>query len=164
MAETNFTLHSTDTNNYKLQKTFSGVNPEATSAELVETAKGFNRLTDNTYVGTKRIDKLDCDTEDSGKDTPTLTLDPATLPVSDVGGGNGMEISYSGDADIKDFFVTFDINDTNIVAGVVTISNIPNLWLKKGSTSLEVKPCVITLHTPETDNYKAASVTFTVTA
>ena len=163
MAETNFTLHSTDTNNYSVQKTFSGVNPYATSAALVETAKGFNRLTDNTYVRTDRIDKTKCDTE-SGKATPTLTLDPTTLPASSINSGSGIEISYSGDAELKDFFVTFSIPETNILAGVVTFNNVPNLWLKKGVSDIAVKPCTLTLHTPETNNYKAASVTFTVTA
>lgn len=100
MAESIFTLHSTDTNNYSVQKTFSGVNPEATSAALVETAKGFNRLTDNTYVGTKRIDKLNADTEESDpRPVPSLTIGEWSFVT---GSSNVYQapLNYSGDGNI----------------------------------------------------------------
>lgn len=108
MAETNFTLHSTDTNNYNVQKTFSGVNPEVTSTELVETAQGFNRLTDNTYVGTKRIDKLDADTEVDLREEATLTFN-ARSSSSD---SHTYTVMYNGAPLSETVFDTFENKGT----------------------------------------------------
>ena len=163
MAETNFTLHSTDTNNYSVQKTFSGVNPEATSAALVETAKGFNRLTDNTYVGTKRINKFNADTEDGGasKITPTLTLDDSWH-----GGDNNnhqLLYSYSGDGTVC--FYAIAANDNEIFtkryySSSASSNGVYLFWQESGISGSAV---TIIASAPETDNYKAVSVSKTLT-
>ena len=164
MAESIFTLHSTDTNNYSVQKTFSGVNPEASSAALVETAKGFNRLTDNTYVGTKRINKFNADTEDGGasKATPTLTLDDDWLGVG-TDSLKWVQYGYNGDgilgikattADGSPLWTRFDPSDGN---GIICISNADNTGLVAGTQ------VTITLCAPETDNYKSATISKTLT-
>ena len=163
MSKVSIQIESTDTLGNKKQKQLTDINPEATSQQIKSFAQNLILLTNQTYNATNRIEKINVDTE-SGKATPTLTLDPTTLPASSINSGSGVEISYSGDAELKDFFVTFSIPETNILAGVVTFNNVPNLWLKKGVSDIAVKPCTLTLHTPETNNYKAASVTFTVTA
>lgn len=59
-------LKSTDTNNKEQSKTITFINPEAASDKLVTFAQGLNRLTNNTYKETNRVDKLNCDT-DQGK-------------------------------------------------------------------------------------------------
>ena len=78
MATTNITITSSDTNNNSVQKTITGINPDATSAQLVSAAQKIVALTNDTYVKTDRVDKTNCDTEASGKQTPTLTLDGTT--------------------------------------------------------------------------------------
>ena len=173
MAETNFTLHSTDSNNYKLQKTFTGVNPDATSAELVATAQGLNRLTDNTYIGTKRIDKIDADSEAgtiTTKTTPTFTLEGNTATATSIKSATSGQYgvykycTYDGDADIADFYAT-GASDLNVMAGFATEGNNRTyVTFRAVDSTKNVLAGTITLHAPETANYNAVTATFTVTA
>ena len=158
MAETNFTLHSTDPNNYKLQKTFTGVNPDATSAELVETAQGFNRLTDNTYVGTKRIDKLDADSE-TGKLAPTLTIGEwAKLTNGTI--GSYASFSYNGDGQI---FTRISSSSTMYTPYISFNRDKTEIYALSGTTPKAGDVFDIAVYTSETDNYAAATVTSTFT-
>ena len=177
MAETNFTLHSTDTNNYSVQKTFSGVNPTATSAELVETAQGFNRLTDNTYVGTKRIDKLDADTEESGDSSSSSSKTAASITFpdgnefslesvkQDIAAGNfSRAFNYNGDADIADFYTTTSNSNAKMATAFSISGDYKMLTVRNTAGVDQMSPCVITIHAPETANYQAATATITFTA
>lgn len=75
MAKTSLIYEATDALGKKIQKTFTDVNPEATSAELKTFVQMCNGLTNNTYVRTDRVNKINCDTEDTGyKPIPTLTV------------------------------------------------------------------------------------------
>ena len=173
MVETIFTLHSTDTNNYSVQKTFTGVNPEATSAELVETAQGFNRLTDNTYVATKRIDKLDADTEASGdgRAEATLTFSQAIDGALIVTAGVNVrfDIFYNGSKLTKAIFETldnyeiaFDSTSPNIRIGLTVAGDYIefDIFPAAGFSG----PCPVTLTLGGNETYKPVSVTATITA
>ena len=69
MAKTSAIITATEHGTGKtLQKTLTNVNPDATSAQLATLGHMLNGLTTNVYVSTDRVDKYNCDTEDSGGD------------------------------------------------------------------------------------------------
>lgn len=97
MAQTSIIVTTTDTNNKKLQKTFTYANANASSSVLKSVAQQLNALTTNTYEKTDRIDRINCDTEEHSSGTTTKTA-PTLEMTSDRQQTDGfVEISYNGD-------------------------------------------------------------------
>lgn len=61
--KTSLIISSTNSNGVSKQKTIPYVNPNATNQEMVQFGEGLVNLTNATYGGTYRIDKINCDTE-----------------------------------------------------------------------------------------------------
>lgn len=62
--QTSIQISLRDSEGVTKQKSFAYINPSATSAELVAFARGIVSLSDDTYVKTTRINKIDCDNEE----------------------------------------------------------------------------------------------------
>lgn len=168
MAKTSLIITSTDQFGKGLQKTVTDVNPDATSAQLVTFATKLNALTTNSYVRTDRVDKTNCDTEASGKQTPTFTLDKYTASASSIQNGNAyFKITYSGDGQI--YFGDINVDAQGLATGCdynfspFSYSD-PTLsfWLLPHSGSTVV-PFTFKLMATETATYKAAEITVTIT-
>lgn len=66
MAKTSLIISSTDSSTgKKLQKTLTDINSSATNAQLKSFAQALNNLTTNTYSESNRVDRINCDTEES---------------------------------------------------------------------------------------------------
>ena len=156
MATTNITITSSDTNNNSVQKTITGINPDATSAQLVSAAQKIVALTDNTYVRTDRVDKTNCDTEASGKQTPTLTLAQSTVTLIGSNKTDYINITYTGDGQL--FVGDWSVDVPDIVAGFLTESGQLKIGVQQYPAA---KPCTCTIMATETANYKAVSTTLT---
>lgn len=61
MTDTTLALAYLDPDNKEAQKSITYANPVAANADLVNFNKALVGLTDNTYVGTTRIDKIKLD-------------------------------------------------------------------------------------------------------
>ena len=61
MTDTTLTVAYLDPSNKEAQKSISYANPAAANADLVNFTKGCFDLTENTYVGTTRVDKIKLD-------------------------------------------------------------------------------------------------------
>ena len=71
--KTSLILNATDSNQKKVQKTFTDVNADCHPSKLKQFAQKLNAFTNNTYEGATRIDKTDIDTaEDKGTMSPTF--------------------------------------------------------------------------------------------
>lgn len=78
MAKTSLIITST-AGTKKLQKTLTDINSAATNDQLKSFAQALNNLTTNTYGETNRVDRTNCDTEDSGgKQFREITITGAT--------------------------------------------------------------------------------------
>ena len=61
MTDTTLITAYLDPDNKAGQKSFPSANPAATNTDLVNFTKGCFDLTENTYVGTTRVDKIKLD-------------------------------------------------------------------------------------------------------
>lgn len=68
---TNILIESIDGNGKKLQKAVTNVNPTASNTDLKNFAEQLNALTNNTYVGTVKVDREDI--SDGSKTAPTVS-------------------------------------------------------------------------------------------
>ena len=131
-------LKSTDANNKEQSKTITFINPDAASDKLVTFAQGLNRLTNNTYKETNRVDKLNCDTDSgTGKPEPTLTITDGSY-------------TYNGDGDIFGYITDnfkLSINRTNKTF--------------QATSTTGASTYTITLHATETANFAAKTVSYT---
>ncbi|MBR0290173.1 MAG: hypothetical protein IJQ82_14445 [Selenomonadaceae bacterium] len=156
MAKTSLIITSTDQLGKGLQKTVTDVNPDATSAQLVTFATKLNALTTNSYVRTDRVDKTNCDTEASGKQTPTLTLAQSTVTLIGSNKTDYINITYTGDGQL--FVGDWSVDVPDIVAGFLTESGQLKIGVQQYPAA---KPCTCTIMATETANYKAVSTTLT---
>lgn len=157
MATTNITITSSDTNNNSVQKTITGINPDATSAQLVSAAQKIVALTDNTYVKTDRVDKTNCDTEASGKQTPTLTLANPTITMA-PNEVDSTAYTYDGDGEI--LLGTSMTSDDAVAVYTFSNQSIPKGIAVRGMPT--AKSTTIKVIATETANYKSAEVTLNV--
>lgn len=165
MAKTSAIVTYTDNDGKTCQKALSDINPEASNAEIKTFAQKLLGLTDNTYVSTDRVDKVNCDTEADTRLTPTLTISPSSATVAQAqsfDSGDQILVTYDGDGELyianfsafpgkKQFFMLYD----------------KRLYVRGSGGSAsggETNPCVITIAATGTQNYKPATTTFTVTA
>ncbi len=61
MTDTTLTVSYLDPANKAAQKSIAYANPAAANADLVNFTKACFNLTENTYIGTERIDKIKLD-------------------------------------------------------------------------------------------------------
>lgn len=179
MAKTDVKLYSIDTYGKATTATISDVNPDATSSQLVQMGRLFNNLTQNTYTKTDRINTINCDTEGGGnKQTPTITLTTSSISLAELKtaltGGNHFKyingISYNGDGKLYCFISPNSANPSSYVA-VTCVYGTDNtnktFSFVSGSDDLVnsiTAPFDVIIRADETDNYTAATATFTVTA
>ena len=158
-------VSATDQGGNSVQRTFDNVNPYATNAQLATFGSKIAALSENTYVSTDRVDKVNCDTEADTRLTPTLTISPSSATVAQAQSFDGSDeilVTYDGDGELyianfsafpgkKQFFMLYD----------------KRLYVRGSGGSAsggETNPCVITIAATGTQNYKPATTTFTVTA
>lgn len=159
---------STDTSGAVKQKSFTYISPEATNSELKAFAQAANALTENTYNGSKKVTQVDLDTA-TGKQTPTFTLDKTTDTKANVcAGQNGFvcyTITYTYDGDGQIFVYTDENAGSLGVAQYRPMNqlNICSIFSPAQTASGITQNAVITFRTTETDTYKAAEATFTIT-
>ena len=159
-------LNSTSAQGKKLQKSFTDVNPEATGQSLKTFAQKVNALTTATYNSTDMVDKYNLDTETppNPPTAPTLSITKTNWVMStDHNGGDNYTIidtiTYNGDGEL--FISPFNIAGA-FSAQVIIFSNNQTLKINQINTSSGVEAMTFTLNATATDNYKAASLTFTV--
>ena len=104
MAKTSLII-TTTSGNKVLQKTLTDINPAASNEKLVAFAKALNGLTNNTYGETNRVNRTQCDTEESEsvKLVPVLALSDFTSGVATV--------TYTGDGTLN----------LKVVSGTITL-------------------------------------------
>lgn len=170
MATTSIIVNSTDTNGKSAQKAMTCVNPDATNAQLVALGQMITAASNNTYVETFRINKVNCDLEADapGKPTPTLTasvttFSAATFTEDDDGNyvGGSCNLTYSGDGDVfldSDAILTKGLRFRVLRSGSV-ISIRPYY-----AGTAPTWPVTFKVGFTETANYAAASVDITITA
>ena len=174
MADHKLIVSATDTGGATVQKTITGINPDAGNTPLATFGQMLNGLTDNVYGRTDRVIKIHCDTEGgSGKATPTLTLAKTSETLANVRAGNSANASKNCGYCVEitsdsDSLVYANIEDNvwcKWYAGVTTQGGKLQLSIVAHNTLIDsTEPVVITVFTKETDNYKAAEATFTITA
>ena len=157
-------VSATDQGGNSVQRTFDNVNPYATNAQLATFGSKIAALSENTYVSTDRVDKVNCDTEADTRLTPTLTISPSSATVAQAQSFDGSDeilVTYDGDGELyianfsafpgkKQFFMLYD----------------KRLYVRGSGGSAsggETNPCVITIAATGTQNYKPATTTFTIT-
>ena len=167
MATTSAIVTTRDSEGNTKQKSFTDINPDATSTQIKNFTQAMIGLTNNTYLATTRVDKINCDTEDSGDSRPTATLTVTPLVTTKTGLNNFINmvrvanISYDGDGDI---YVVPQVNTfayalqarydkTGIMAGG-----------NADSTGNQTIDYTWLICATETENYKAPEpVEFTIT-
>ena len=126
MAKRSLILTSTSNQGKKLQKTFTDVNPAATSESMLTAVQMINDFTTATYVQTDCVDKFNLDTEDvPSKTEPTLSVtnvsgtDGITLEFlnnyTSSGGIRCRPITYNGDGQLYAYTL-----EQGVVVGIVT--------------------------------------------
>ena len=173
MAKTSAIITYTDANGKAMQKTLTDINPEATNTEIKTFAQKMVGMTDNVYVQTDRVDKINCDTEASPVDTrptPTLTVSNANFSCA-LNSIANTSLSYSGDGTIIFYdFVRVNVSNTSaacMVGHTPLSNNDPQVYVMpdKGFGSASGDSYSFKIGATETDNYKAPtpiSCTFTI--
>lgn len=149
-------------------KTISDINPEAGYRALKTFAQNLNNLTLNTYVKSNLVVTTNIDNE-AYKIVPTLAFTSPTVTVSAMSSNvttsssHAYVFTYNGDATIDQFYITGDLAVMNLMTIIQGGDGTFSLVFKRSSSG-DISPGVITLHVPGTDDYQAATATFTVTA
>lgn len=175
MSKTSLILTTTDILGRKQQQSITDVNPNADTTALKTFAQMCNALTTDTYVSTDRIDKINCDLEaGTSKTTPTFSASKTTFSKALAGQDatstdDGMiynsrwtvqtTVTYNGDG------VLYASVNNAIDTFTVTYSSANTYTVKAITSTSTTLPQTITIHTTETDTYKAATpITLTLTA
>ena len=170
MATTSIIVNSTDTSGKSAQKAMTCVNPDATNAQLAALGQMITAASNNTYVETFRINKINCDLESDApaKPTPTLTATVTNYSLASFESDNGemigstCNLTYNGDGDIF-------IGTAPIAVGLrfKVFKNGASIAVKPfylGSAPTLTETVTFKVGFTETANYKACSVEITITA
>ena len=157
-------LNSTSAQGKKLQKSFTDVNPAATGQSLKTFAQKVNALTTATYNSTDMVDKYNLDTETptNPPTEPTLSLTKTSWTMSTDHNKSTYvietPITYNGDGNlyIVPYASTADFSAQVIINNDEKILSIGQVKTSGASST------TFTLSATATDNYTAASLTFTV--
>lgn len=169
MAKTSAIITYTDANGKAMQKTLTDINPEATNTEIKTFAQKMVGMTDNVYVQTDRVDKVNCDSEaGGGRQTPTLTVADTNWNYqrNDGNGTNSSAFTYSGDGTL---YITQPVCTSNSNYSGFSCHTYFNT--EQGKIYADAAPAVpagstfsFQLGATETDNFKAPEpVTITIT-
>lgn len=151
--------------------TVNYVNPNATNAQLVSLATALNDLTTNTIADVTKVSKesifndtrLDRNLQFKLNDTPTTTI--AFNSIAQIGAQEGttFEIAFEGSSDtvIPTFTRAGDATNEGFV--VIDWYYAEGWWLSMFRDTGTWNGGTITITVPETDIYKAASATLTIT-
>ena len=178
MADQKVIITSTNTNGQTFQKTLTDINPDAGNTELKTFAQMLYAMTDNTYGKTDRVIKINCDTESGGggKQTPTLTLSNTSCTVSQlkdsgVAAGDqylaGAIITTNSDGALfvkQANLPAFQAVATSIITRPDDVKVFSAYSVKDTNGQTQAVPQTVTIYQAESDTYKAAEVTFTITA
>lgn len=175
MAKRSLILTSTSNQGKKLQKTFTDVNPAATSESMLTAVQMINELTTATYVQTDLVEKYNLDTEDApSKTEPTLTL---TQPGEGRDGLTAAFLANAAPQDRRYGAVTYDGDGTlcvytDVVGAAVGIMNSNGqstgtyVVLAPGWNSDAIKPSSFSgkvyLVATEGENYAAKTIEITI--
>lgn len=162
-------LTSTDTSGAVKQKSYTYISPEATNGQLKTFAQAANALTKNTYNGSKKVTQVNLDTADPGqqKQDTTLTLSRTSCTIADISSATGglLLVVITTDSDGA-LYVKFDSSLALGNAACVSVfTENGNLYfaIRNIQGALPVAQTLI-IGQAESDTYKAAEVTFTITA
>lgn len=152
-------------------KTITYTNPEASNEQLAALGQKLNALTDNSYVKTDRVITINCDTESGGgKQTPTLSLEQSSCSVADINSKIGMGDVWSTVITTNSdgaFYVKLDSSIEYSNAAYVSVYQAAGPVTRFGIRAIQGAlpgAQTIIIGQAETDTYKAAEVTFTITA
>lgn len=127
--DTSLIVTQVGSNNKKIQKTIAYANPAASNADLKTFAQSMTALTNNTFGGATRVDKMDVNEEGGGKKlTPTFE---ANVSWSS-GSGN---YTYDGDGEVFGYatdgvgIAPLKIDRVNKTFKVTLNGVTPSVWL-----------------------------------
>ena len=118
-------------------------------------------LSTDTVDGIYRVDKADITNAEpvTPKTTGTITLSPATTTKDNIVNlGQEVTVTYNGDGQIE------IISNAQYVYSDALSNGKFNIIIPIGKKDDITTPATITVAAPETDNYTAATATFTITA
>ena len=165
MASTSLQLISTDPTAKTSTLSITNVAPTSTSEQAVQFTQKLNALTKNSYVRTDRIDKINCDTEapSVGKLDATITPVKASVTTSELSNPTtNCTFTYTSDGTPYAYITNPDRRAYGISCMINSGQN-SGSWYVAGTENLNA-PQTVTIRIDETDNYKAASATVTITA
>lgn len=164
MADTTSLIITTeDSSQKKIQKSVTGINPDAQDADLLQYGRLFSSLSTNNYLSTYRVDKYDL----SGPSKTARTLS-AEFNVESPTVGN-IKSKYSSQSGLM---LTVNDNDTTASGQYLVSTGETQLFVDSTRMSTSdgfyiknstLNPGVITIYAPETDNYTSATTTITIT-
>jgi len=162
-------ISATDTNGNAKSTVIPNINPDVGGATLRDFAQSLIGLTNDTYVGTNRVDKTDLANaaDPPVKTTPTLSLSRSSMSLAQFKTENNnieLEVTYDGDAPA--LLPSKKFTDYPFIrAFTPNLSNDKIYWYIAGAAGQKdsFQPCSFELISPETDNYKEARVTFSIT-
>ena len=171
MADTKAIITATTPAGATVQKTITGINPDAHAAQLVSHGSALNAFTDNTYGKTEKVTKMHCDVEGGGKAVPTFYLtefnQPSTITSAtiSVNTDTTFGIHYDGDATV--FYSVEHDNPNNFGFTTETATSptdsITFIGVSPNDNSYSGKNATIHFYAPETDNYQSASYELSLT-
>ena len=168
MAEQKLIFSATTPDGLDASKTISNFNPDASNAQLAQLGQKLIAFTDNTYGKTDRVIKYNCDTESGGsKLTPNLSLSTTSASIANLTTSANGSVPYTITTD-SDGALSVGFEDV-ADAAVVTITyangnHYLGVFKRTTAASDSIVPQTVTIYQAETNTYKAASVTFTITA
>ena len=124
-GETSLKIESRDEDYNKVERTITNINNAKSNVVLKEFATKIIGLTNETYVGAERIDKLDVTAEDVEKPSPTLNVGTFTQD----GTTYTAAVTYYGDGTLTAINGTLDGSTTaeneilNKFTGTLTVSD-----------------------------------------
>ena len=159
--KTSLVITSTDQSGKTFNKTYTGINPDASKGELRAFAQGLNGLTKNTYEGVAVVTRTEIPSDEND---PLFTVTPTTIVHDRIKTGG------------REFYGTFSYQGglrTPTVTGQ-TLSHLTITASDFGYKIVNTKPegtsvpnagdtVTFTLTLPALSNYPAASVDVTIT-
>ncbi len=170
---TDIKLTSVDYQGKKSTTSITHANPEASNYAMRTLAQKLNDLTTNTYSSASRVDTTDLANAQpvTPKQDATITLAKTTMTAAEVkaaaSSGTLTTFTYNGDA--SGFYLMQPLQ-TNVSTGFKPQerNGAKEIYIFTASAADPLAyftlPFTLTLVAPETDNYKSAQATLTITA
>lgn len=158
--ETSLIVNSTTQTNTKKQRSFTSVNPEASNADLQTFAQKVVAMTNNSYSGATRVNKIDVtepDPSPSSKTEPTLTLGP--FGSERWGSYRRAELTYETDGELfsKAFYQNASSETVYLESYPTVVSGVQYLYVATGVPTGST--ATVEVYLSEGQNYAAKKVT-----